>query len=552
MPLGKIRQNYQDVKRLRKIVNTLIKHGFGFFITSLNLQQHLPLRKRIFKQEIYERSLPVRVRLVLEELGPTFIKFGQILSTRPDLIPDDYIEEFKKLQDDVPAFTCQEAEEQILSGLGKPKDELFQFLSKQPFAAASIAQVHSAVLKTGETVAVKIQRPGIGETIKADLNILFYFAGLIEKHIHEAKLFEPVNIVNEFKKSIKKELDFILEARNVDKFARNFASDDTVYIPRIYWEFTCKKILTMEKVDGININDLDSIDKEGLDRKIIALNGVNAVLKQIFIHGWFHADPHPGNLYVLKNNVICFLDFGMVGYIDEIRKEELSELLLAVILKDPGRVINLFLNIGIVDEQIAVRDLRRDIEDLIEKYYGLTLQELEIGEMMQEMIKIVHQYQVRIPSDFTLLGKALVIIEGVARKLDPQFNMVPHVEPFVQELLRKRVSPSRLFREFNRIIAEMVSLIKIFPGEAKQILRKIRAGKLKIELEHQGLENLISTMDKVSNRIAFSIIIAALIVGSSLIIKTHKGLSVLGIAGFIFAAILGIRLVISILHSRKL
>ncbi len=557
MLVGKVKQGYQNIQRLRHVISILAKHGFGFLINRITLSQFLPFRKRKAEERFPLESFPVKLRLAMEELGPTFIKFGQMLSTRPDLIPQDYLDELKKLQEEVPPFDYQKVEESIQAELGRPVNELFLDFSAYPLASASIAQVHSAFLPTGEKVAVKIQRPGIDKVIEADLSILSYMATLIKKHFSELRLFEPENLAHEFARTIRRELDFTREGLNVDKFARNFADNETVHIPKIYWEFSTRKVLTMEKIEGIKVTDFDKLEKAGLDRKEIALNGAKAVLKQIFIDGFFHGDPHPGNIYILENNVIAFLDFGMVGRLSEETKEQIADLLLAIIHKDSDKMTGILSTMGLIDESVEIKNLRLALDEFIEKYYELSLQNLELGKVVQEFFQIVQQYQIKIPADFILMGKALITTEGFAQNLDPEFNLSIQIKPFVEDLVKRRLSPLRLWREFNAVLTELVNLSKVLPKETRQILKKIQTGKLKIQFEHQGLESSNHTMDRVSNRIAFSIIIAALIIGSSSIIQTGKGIlllgfPVLGISGFLFAALLGIWLLISILRSGKL
>lgn len=556
MLIDKTVRNYRNLQRLRQITSLLIKHGFGFLVNRLNLTEHLPLGRRLFERQFPDETLAVRLRLALEGLGTTFIKFGQLLSTRPDLIPQEFIEELKKLQDKVPPFSYPEVQELFRSEFKKNIGDIYRDFSVQPIASASIAQVHSAALRSGEKAAVKVRRPGIERAIKTDLDILGYIASLAEKHMPELKLYEPVNLVREFECIINGELDFTREGHNTDRFARNFAQDKTVHIPKVYWEFSRRTILTLERVEGIKINTLAELESAGLDRSIIAQNGANAVLKQVFIDGFFHGDPHPGNIRVLENNVIAFLDFGVVGILDEETKRGLTGLLLAMIRKDTAGIIDIFLNMGFITEEAAEPRLKHDLEDLMGKYYGLPLRQLETGKLIQELFHVVNRHKIRIPPDFVLMGKALITIEGIGRELDPGFNLSVQLRPFAQQLIRDNMGPSRLWNELTGILRDYAGLLKVLPRETRQILGKLREGKLKIEFEAQGLEHLTHTLDKVSNRIAFSMIIAALIIGSSLIMQTNKGIlfwgyPVPGILGFLTAALMGIFLLISILRSRK-
>lgn len=563
LPFGIFDRRIKDIKRLHQIVNVLVKHGFGHYLQRIDLHRYLETAKsslRLRRPEYREKARingPERIRLVLEELGPTFIKFGQILSTRPDLIPLEFIQEFKKLQDEVPSFEFIEVELIMESEFGRPTSELYKNFHHQPVAAASIAQVHEARLKSGEKVVVKIQRPRIRELIDTDLDILFFLANLVQKRIPKSEIYDPVGIVREFSKSIKKELDFKREGRNVDRFGSNFKDDETVYIPKIFWDLTTGKILTMEKIEGIKVTDARRLEKAGLDKKIIAVNGARSILKQIFIDGYFHGDPHPGNIMVLKDNVIAFLDFGIVGRIDERTQGMMAELLTAVLRQDVESIVKIFRKVGLVSDEVEWKEFKSDLNDFIEQYYGLPLKEMEMGKIINELFQIVFRHRIRIPPDYFLLEKALVTVEGIGRELDPDFDMVAETKPFMRQLILRKYSPKYVQKELINISGEFLEFFKAFPEEFQEILAKIKAGKLKVEFEHKGLENLISVLDKVSNRIAFSIIIGALIVGSSLIIQTGKGpivfgFPLLGITGFLIAGVLGLWLAIAILRAGRL
>ena len=562
MKLVGITQRIHNIQRLRQILQILIKYGFGYIVDRLNIEQHILGKKFISlgpikKLDVVDMSLPVRIRKVLEELGPTFIKLGQILSVRPDLIPLGFCREFEKLQDEVPALEYEKVEEEIKNELEGSVDKLFANFARQPLAAASLAQVHQAELKTGEKVVVKAQRPNIKKVITADLEILYALAKLAEKHIKESRLYNPVGVVDEFKKTILKEIDFIKEAHNIDRFRRNFKEDNTVYIPRVFHKLSTKKILTIEKIDGIKVNDMEKIERSGLDRKQIAINGANAVLKQIFIDGFFHADPHPGNIFILEDNRIVFLDLGMVGRIDEETKTQFANILTAVIEQDISEIVETFITIGAVDEEVNVKRLKLDLSDLMERYYGIPLKELNMGQFLVDIMNVTSQNRIKIPQDLFLLSKALITIEGVGKKLDPDFDMVTQTKPFIEKLLKQSYNPKRIAKEIRKFARGLYNFTSSLPKDLTLIFNKIKKGTLRIEFEHKGLENLISQMDKVSNRIAFSLIIAALIIGSSIIMQTNRGplflgFPILGVVGFVLAGTMGLWLAIVILRSGRL
>lgn len=561
MFLGDITQKIQNIDRLRHILQVLAKYGFGYIIDRLKIDQNIVSKGLIRfgpvkKLDIFGMPVPVRARKVLEELGPTFIKLGQILSTRPDVIPLELCKEFEKLQDDVPSFEYKKVEEVIRNELKNPVDTIFNNFSRTPVAAASLSQVHFAELKTGEKGVVKIQRPDIRKVITTDLKILDGLAKSIEKHIEEGKIYNPVGIVNEFKETILKEIDFNAEATHIVRFQLNFKDSNTVYVPKIFHDLSTGRVLTIERIEGTKITDIESIEKSGLDRKQISVNVADAVLKQIFVDGFFHADPHPGNIFVIEDNKIVFLDYGMIGRIDEATKDQLANILTAIIERDVPEISDAFMAMGIIDE-VDIRKLNIGFAELMDSYHGVPLNELRIGPLLVGIVKLVSQYKMKIPPDLFLLAKTMLTIESVSRSLNPEFNMTVQAKPFVENLLKSRYSPKKIAKEIRKFAKDLYRFKSTFPKDLNIILSKIKKGTLNIDFEHHGLENFILHMDKVSNRIAFSLIIAALVIGSSIIMQTDKGplflgFPVLGIIGFLVASILGLGLAIAILRSGRL
>lgn len=561
MFLGDITQKIQNIDRLRHILKVLVKYGFGYIIDRLKVD-HKIIRRNLIRfgpvkrLDIYDMPVPVRARKVLEELGPAFIKFGQILSVRPDIIPLEFCKEFEKLQDDVPPFEYKKVEEVIREELKSPVDKMFSNFSRAPEAAASLSQVHFAELKTGEKVIVKVQRPDIRKVITTDLNILDGLAKSIEKHIEESKIYNPVGIVNEFRESILKEIDFNAEATHIVRFQLNFKDSATVYVPKVFHNLSTGRVLTIERIEGVKITDIETIEKSGLDRKQIAVNGADAMLKQIFIDGFFHADPHPGNIFVVKGNRIVFLDYGMVGRIDETTKDQIANILTAVIERDVQEISNTFAEMGLIDE-VDIRKLNLGFAELMDSYYGVPLNEIRIGPFLVDIIKLISRHKVKMPPDLFLLSKTMLTIESVGRRLYPEFDMTTQAKPFVENLLKSRYSPRKIAIDIRKFAKDLYRFKNIFPKDLSIILSKIKKGTLSIDFEHQGLENFILHMDKVSNRIAFSLIIAALVISSSIIMQTDKGplflgFPALGIIGFLIASILGLGLAIAILRSGRL
>ncbi|MEJ2200181.1 MAG: AarF/ABC1/UbiB kinase family protein [Desulfuromonadaceae bacterium] len=557
-----LNRNIRTIRRYRQVLGILIKYGFGHVVEQLNINYYLELGRRIVTlgtaaKEIERLTQPERLRLAMVELGPTFIKLGQILSTRPDIIPREYAEEFGKLQDKVPSIPLAEIEQQILRELGYPIDELFNRFSPIPIAAASIAQVHRGRLKTGEEVVIKIRRPGITQIVETDVDILMGLAYLIENHIPTAGIYDPVGVVKEFRRTINREMDFTREGHTIDRFAINFAKVATVHIPQVQWPLTSEGVLTMEYIDGIKVSNLELLQEGGYDLKIIAKNGADAFLKQVLVDGLFHGDPHPGNFFILPGNRICMLDYGMVGRLDTELKYQLADLLLAVLQRDVDTVISLLLYSGDITEDINTKHLKRDLSELIDDYYDIPLQEINAGKLLTEFIELLTQYRIKFPADLMLLGKALITMEGIGRQLDPDFNMIEHLRPFMEKLIKDKMTPVNVSKELLRVASSYGALAKNLPRDLKEFINRVNRNKFKIDLEHRGLEKLITDLDKSSNRLSFSLLIAALIVGSSLIMQTNKGpllfgFPMLGFLGYSIAGFLGLWLAVAILRSGRL
>ncbi len=562
LPILRVNRNIRTIRRYRTILGVLIKYGFGHFVEQLNIDYYLELGKRIvtrdrMPKELERYSQPQRLRLAMEELGPTFIKLGQLLSTRPDVLGQEYIQEFSKLQDKVPAVPVEKVKEQIQRELGYPADELFAEFSEQPLAAASIAQVHRGKLKSGEEVVFKVRRPGITKVVETDIDVLMGLAYLIEQHVPAIALYDPIGLVKEFRRSILREMNFTREGRTVDRFAVNFADNPTVYIPKIYWDYSGEIVLTLEYVPGIKISQLEELKAEGYDLKEIARRGADAFLKQVLEYGLFHADPHPGNIFVLPDQVICMLDYGMIGRLGQDLKDQLLDLLQALLEKDVDRIISHLLYSGELTDTADLKNLKRDLHDFIEDYYDLVLQDIKIGRLFSEFIEILTHHQIHYPPDYMMLAKALVIMEGVGRQLDPEFNMIAHMRPYVNKLIFERFSPKNMTMQASKIAQAYTALAKNLPHDIKEFLNRLNRNQFKIDLEHRGLEKLVTDLDRSSNRVSFALVIGSLIVGSSLVMQIDKGPMVfgfplLGLLGYSIAGLLGLWLAVGILRSGRL
>lgn len=553
-------RNIRAVRRYRQIIGVLIKYGFEHLLEYLNLSQFVARGRKLFRREesMLARFSPAeRMRLALEELGPTFVKLGQLLSTRPDIIPRNFLLEFAKLQDQVAPFPLDDVRGQIRAELGGEAEEFFSFFDPHPIAAASIAQVHRGRLLTGEDVVVKVRRPGIVELVETDIDAMMGLALLVEKHLAGSEIYDPVGVVKEFARTIRREMDFAREGHTIEKFAENFRGDEGLYFPTVYWGATANGVLTLEYIDGIKVSDLETLDSRGMDRRLIARRGADAFLRMVLVQGFFHGDPHPGNVLILPGNVICLLDYGMVGRVDSQMKEFLTDILLAIIKRDVDEVISLLLYSGEITDNLNIRALKRDLSEFIDSYYEIPLREVAVGRMLLEFIEIITTYHIKFQPDLALLAKALVAIEGMGRELDPEFDMVEHLRPFMEKAIKERKSPGQMLKEAGEYFMSYVNLTKNLPRDLKEILNRINRNKFKIDLEHRGLDRLIRELDKSSNRLSSSLIITALIVGSSLIMQTDKGPQLMGFPVFAFlgytvAGFIGLWLVFAILRSGRL
>jgi ubiquinone biosynthesis protein len=559
--IGVVGRTYRHVRRYKEIVSILIKYGFGDVVDALNVKQYIETgwQKISGKQpdQIEKLSRPERVRMALEELGPTFVKLGQILSTRPDLIPLDYVRELSKLQDEVPAFSYEDAKAIIKSETGSFPEDIFCSFDKTPLAAASLGQVHKAMLRdTEEAVAIKVQRPDIQKIIEVDLEIMLHLASLLERNVEEMEVFHPTKIADEFARSMDDETDYTVEAAHIEHFARQFLDDQTIYVPKVFREWTTKRILTMEYIEGIKASNLDRLKQEGYDLKEIADRGANLIMKQIFVHGFYHADPHPGNIFILPNAVICFLDFGMMGRISKQEREDFTDLVRVMLSRDERKTVDCLLKLSNFTADPDRSELERDVAGFFDQFFYLTLKKLDVGKMLQRMLEILTKQGISLKPDLFLMLKALVTAEGLGRSLDPDFQIVEHAEPFVRDIQSARYAPGSVTSDLIDSGREFLHLLKEVPGELRQVLRNIKQGKLRIEIDYRGVDWTIFKLGRIADRIASAIVLASLIIGSSVVTLSGippkwRDIPLIGVVGFLVAGIMGFWLLGSILRRGR-
>ncbi|MGQ9631134.1 MAG: ABC1 kinase family protein [bacterium] len=557
----KIGRGYRYLQRYRQILMTLARHGFGFLVARIDADIYTKFKARFFSGsavEDRERESPAtRLRMVLEELGPTFIKAGQVLSTRIDLLRPDMIEELSKLQDTAPTLPFDVMRSQIERSLERDIDELFDDISEEPMAAASMAQVHRATLPDGSQAVVKVQRPGIRRIIETDLDILEDIARLLVRGFPELAIYNPVEVIDQIRRTLMRELDFAREGRNIDRFANNFKGSEIVVFPKVYWELTGERVLTMQAIDGIKVSLIEKIRESGLDPKAIADNIVKVMLHQIFVDGFFHADLHPGNIFVLENNAIALIDCGMVGRLDEQKIFLLSDLFVAIFRRDFDGMVKTIMKMGVLSEDVDAAGLKMDILDFTDRYYNISIEDLKVGAFLNEVIGMISRYRVRIPADLAILGKAVMNLEGILWALDPEFNLMSRAESVISSIAARRYDPQRLLREAGKVLEEAEDFLLSAPAMARGIMGKLRDGKLKLRFDLEKLDRVMLEFDRIANRLSFSLIISALIVGTALVIQANIGFKVfgfpvLGVLGFLIAGALGLWLVAAILRSGRL
>ena len=550
----------RDLPRLHEISSVLIRYGAGDMVRRLGVGTMLERAGRVlhWKQAVENQSLEpaVRFRHALEELGPTFIKLGQVLATRVDLFPPHWIAELEKLQSSAPALAFEEMLPQMRLALdGRDPLEVFDNLNTTPRASASIAQVYDANLKDGTAVVIKVRRPGISTKIEADLRIMAHIARLVEAEFTESRRYQPRQVVQQFAKSMRRELDLAAEARNIQRFGEKFAEDETVFIPRVFWDYIGNTMNVQERIEGIPGNQLLQADAAGLDRVVLADRGANAVLRMILIHGHFHADPHPGNVFYLSGNRVALVDFGMTGMLTHDRRNQIADLLLAIISKDELSLLNVLMD-WTGDSVVNEEKLASDVIEFIFNYSSVHLKDISFGQLLNELTAMIREHHLVLPSDLTLLFKTMITLEGLGRQLNPEFDMGEHAEPFVKEVLRLRYAPDAVLKRSVHNVKDIASIMTGLPRDLAKFFKELRRGRVRLDIDVKRLDNFGQQLDRSANRLTLGIMTAALIIGSSIVMTITVGpkmfgMPVLGFLGFIIAVFNSLWIILSIWRSGK-
>ncbi len=545
---------FDKFRRTRHIIGAFTKYGLDYFFDKgkAGILGFITKRDDSFRKI----SGGAAFCLALQELGPTFIKLGQILSTRPDLLPPDFIKELEKLQDQTPPFESAAAIEIVERELKKPVGELFRNFDPRPVAAASLSQVHKAELHDGRVVAVKIQRPEIRKTIEIDLDILQDLAGFVENRIHNGWNFRPRMMVEEFRKAIRKELDFAQEANHLKKFKSNFRDIKYIRVPEVYWELTTSTVLTMEFIEGIKINEVNQAQYAGIyDPKLVAIRCAEAMLKQVLEDGFFHADPHPANLFVQPPANIVMLDVGMVWYLDKRTKILGTRIIKALVDNDVDIVISCFEDLRIIVREVDRDLLRQDMSDLFAGYLDIPLKDVVINRVAQDIMAIISRHNLTLPSNLVLMIKALSMIESTGKDLYPELDMMTIARRFVRRISKTRFNPENLLEKTDAVFHDGAELIEQLPGNLNVIINKVREGKLRFVVDFQESEKLIRSVNRSGTLISLSIIISALLIISSLmqVLAVQSPVkTVISIAGYSIAAILSVILIWSAINSKSI
>lgn len=558
----------RGIRRFWKILRIFTKHGCGDIVDHLfrrkdksyETKEGIPFRPKF--------PSPERIRIAFEELGPSFIKLGQLLSTRADVFPSEYVEEFRKLQDQVPPEPFPAIKSIIEKTLKRPLYDIFQEFDPQSIAAASVAQVHAAKLYSGEKVAVKVIRPGIDKMIKDDIRLMYYLAEKIENNFEVGKILGAINLVKEFERTIFKELDMTIEAGNIEKFRENFKEIDEIHIAGVYWEFISKSVLVMEFVQGIKMDQVVTLIEHKIDPKEIAMIGLRSLSRQLMEFGFFHADPHPGNTLVMLDGRVSLVDFGIMGYLDEAMMLQIANVFLGYAEHDYDLIMEALLDAGLISEDtMDLTNFRRDLRQMSEPFYGRSLQTISVKNVYDEVMELVMRYQIRLPRDLLLLFKTFVQTESLGKILGSDASILEVMKPYAKKLLQRGYDARKFFKTMGKDTQKTGNLLRMTPKFVHDILKQTAQGRQRIELNHTGFQNLNRQIERGINRMTVGLIISASIVAGSLVLNSTKKFmtftldfwgietmtitELLGVGGYSIATVLGVWLVLNIFRSGK-
>lgn len=547
----------RDLGRLHEVASVLARYGFGDFIRRLGMAHALERAGKVIDLEHLEALVslppPVRVRRALEELGPSFVKLGQVLATRVDLFAPEWILEFEKLQNQVAAVPFAQIRQQMEEDLGAPPESVFVELDPIPLAAASIAQVHRARLPDGSEVVIKVRRPGIRPLVEADMRLLQRLARIIEAESPELRRFQPRALVKQLRTSLTRELDLAAECHHAERIAASFANEPGIVVPKVHWQWTSERMNVQDFVDGVPLSNIAALDAAGCDRALIARLGTQAEMKMMFVDGFFHADPHPGNVFWLTGNRLALIDFGMVGRLSEQRRAQVVDLLDGLVRRDPAQVTEVLMD-WTQGEAVDESAISEEVDDFIDHFHGLPLKQLDLGAMLGEIVALLREHRLVLPPDLALMIKVMVTLEGMGRRLDPEFDMASETAPFLREVMLARYAPQALARSGLQTARSTFGVISELPLQLRRLLRAARSGRLNINIDVKRLEQLGGRLDHSVNRLTIGIVIAALIIGSSIVLTvsggpTLLGLPVFGLLGFLGAVLGSLWLLYSIWRS---
>lgn len=553
----------RNLRRLRQIAGVFARHGFGWLVDSMRLRRFVPLLRK--RAAAGPADTAQRAATALQELGPTFVKLGQALSMRPDIVPESFALAFKRLQDDVAPFPAEQARGIIEASLGKGPEALFDFFEPEPVASGSIAQVHLGRLTDGRAVAVKIRRPGIEREIAADLDIMRHLAQVAERHIEEMRIYRPVEIVEELARMLSRELDLAAEAASTERFALAFKDDPEVVTPEVVWGLSGGEVLTLTRLEGVKLSDPEAPRLAGTDGKTLARRLADCFMKQFFTLGLFHADPHPGNLLALPGGRIGLLDFGAVGCLSDETATQLAAAVYALGKGDVEFLAGVYEEIGVFGANVERPLLLSDLQEMMLRYRGVPAGRLDVRKVFSEAVAVARRHGARLPRELVLFGKALVSVLSVAQMLDPELRPDELLRPYMRRLVLGRFSPSAAASFAARTAYHLGNLAKSFPADARAILRDLRRGRMRFAFRHEGLEDIAGEIDRALGRLAFAVVVGSIVIGSSFVIGAGVGpkwpwleriglgdVSLLGLAGFVIAGVLGIGLAWGIYRSGRL